>query len=184
MGRAPFVEEPSDMVDELDDFDPDARRPAPGTVSAPRLDGLRTLVRLLDDAIEIPGTSYRIGLDALIGLIPGVGDLAGGIMSGMVILAAARSGAPRTVIARMLGNAGIDMIFGAVPVLGDLFDAGWKANRRNLNLLERYLERPTETRRASRLFVTGAIALVIVLAAASITAAVLLTRALLGWIAR
>lgn len=156
----------------------------PARVDGPGMDGLRTLVRLLDDAIQIPGTNFRVGLDALIGLIPGFGDLAGGIMSGMVILAAARAGAPRSVIARMLGNAGIDILFGAVPLLGDLFDAGWKANRRNLNLLERYLERPTETRRASPLFVFGAIALIILLVAASVAVAVLLTRALLGWSAR
>lgn len=151
---------------------------------APGMDRLRTLVRLLDDAVRIPGTDFRIGFDALIGLIPGFGDIAGGIMSVMVILAAARAGAPRSVIARMLGNAGIDMVLGAVPLLGDLFDAGWKANRRNLNLLERYLERPTETRSASLLFVIGAIAIMILLVAASVAVAVLLTRALLDWIAR
>jgi hypothetical protein len=79
----------------------------------------------------------------------------------------------------MVGNAGLDMIFGAVPIIGDLFDAGWKANRRNLNLLERYLEKPTDTRRASTLFVVGAVAALALLVVASVAAAIWITRALL-----
>jgi hypothetical protein len=169
------------MAAELDDVEFDAPRTTREEKVSP---GLRALVRLMDDAIQIPGTNFRVGLDALIGVIPGFGDIAGGIMSSVVILAADRAGAPRSVIARMVGNAGIDMLFGAVPLLGDLFDAGWKANRRNLNLLERYLERPSETRRSSKLFVIGAIALIILLVAASVTVAVLLTRALFDLISR
>jgi hypothetical protein len=146
-----------------------------------RVDGLRTLVRLLDDVFVIPGTSFRFGLDSLIGLIPGAGDIAGGLMSSAVILTAARAGAPKTVIARMLGNAVIDSVVGTVPLLGDLFDAGWKSNRKNLNLLESYLERPHQTQKASMLFVAGAIVVLLLAVAGSILLAVLLMRALWNW---
>ena len=152
---------------------------APPTTRPTDMRGLRAFVRLMDDAIVIPGTNFRIGLDALIGLIPGVGDMAGGVLSAAVIIAAARSGAPSALVARMVGNAGLDMIFGAVPIIGDLFDAGWKANRRNLNLLERYLEKPTDTRRASTLLVVGAVAALALLVVASVAAAIWITRALL-----
>lgn len=166
-----------------------SRRPADDGIQSgdrePVLDarhnGLRTLVRVLDDVVTIPGTNFRFGLDALLGLIPGVGDVTGGVMSGMVILAASRAGAPRSVIARMVANAGIDMVVGTVPLLGDLFDMGWKANRKNLDLLDRYLERPTETKRASAGFVVGALIVVLLLVAGSVLIAVLLMRALLNW---
>ena len=143
--------------------------------------GLRTLVRLMDDAFVIPGLNMRVGLDAILGLIPGVGDVTGGVMSGMVILAASRAGAPKSIIARMVANAAIDMVFGTIPILGDLFDATWKANRKNLDLLDRYLERPTETKRASSAFVAGAILVLLLLVAGSILLAVMLMRALLNW---
>lgn len=172
------------MVNELDETAVDVRRATQDSPASPDMGGLRAVVRLMDDAIRIPGTNFRIGFDALIGLIPGVGDMAGGIISSVVILAAARAGAPSSLIARMVGNAGIDVLFGAIPVLGDLFDAGWKANRRNLNLLERYLERPTPTGRASMLFVIGAIVVIILLVVASVAAALWLTRALIDLIAR
>jgi hypothetical protein len=164
------------MGTELDDMTSSARP----TTAPTDMAGLRAFVRLMDDAIAIPGTNFRIGLDAIIGLIPGVGDMAGGILSAAVIVAAARSGAPGSLVARMIGNAGLDMVLGTVPIIGDVFDAGWKANRRNLNLLERYLENPTATRRASTLLVVGAVAAIALLVVASVAAVVWLTRALLA----
>lgn len=146
-----------------------------------RVEGLRTLVRLLDDAFVVPGTNFRFGLDALIGLIPGAGDIAGGLMSSAVILTAAKAGAPRMIIARMVANAVLDTIAGSVPLLGDLFDASWKSNRRNLDLLESYLDRPVETRKASTVFVIGAIAVLLLTVAGSVLLAVLLMRWLLNW---
>jgi hypothetical protein len=99
---------------------------------------VRTLVRLMDDAITIPGTSIRIGWDAILGLLlPGVGDAATAVSQVALLIAAVRARAPWTLIARMVLNAGIDSLVGSVPLLGDLFDAGFKANRRNLQLLER-----------------------------------------------
>ncbi len=89
-----------------------------------QLKTVRVLARLLDDAIPIPGTSIRIGLDPIIGLVPGLGDIAGGIASAYIVLAAARLGAPKAMLLRMAANVAIDTVVGGVPVLGDLFDAG------------------------------------------------------------
>lgn len=111
-----------------------------------RLARLRSLSRLLDSSIRIPVIGYRIGLDPLIGLIPGVGDAVMLLPAGYIILEAYRLGVPRPTVARMVANVGLETLFGTVPVLGDLFDATFKANTRNLYLLESHLgplgERP------------------------------------------
>jgi hypothetical protein len=114
---------------------------------------LRDLARVLDEAIRIPGTNIRIGLDALLGLLPGGGDVAGGLLSGLIILQAARAGAPTSVLGRMLGNVLVDVIVGAIPLLGDIFDVAWRANSRNVRLLQSWQERPVSTKRASALTV-------------------------------
>ena len=118
-----------------------------------RLDRLRRLAVLLDNSIPIPGTGVRVGLDALMGLIPGAGDLAGGAFSLYILMQAARMGVPRPLLARMGTNLVVDVVVGAVPILGDLFDAGFKANVRNLALLERHVSRPVASTRTSRRFV-------------------------------
>lgn len=97
--------------------------------------GLRRLAWWLDAAFRIPGTQQRVGLDALIGLIPGVGDTIGALLSTYIIVAAARRGASVWTVARMLGNVAIETTLGAIPILGDLFDAAFKANLRNMDLL-------------------------------------------------
>jgi hypothetical protein len=122
-----------------------ARRRTPG--------GVHRLAWLLDDIIRIPGTRIRFGLDPVLGLIPGGGDIAGGVLSSYIILAAARAGAPPTVLLRMGLNVVVDAVVGTVPLLGDLFDAGWKANRRNAALLDRFIEAPTPVKRSSRIVV-------------------------------
>jgi hypothetical protein len=127
-----------------------AAKPLVGAYPAPELERLRALSRLLDSAFRIPGTGVRFGLDSLIGLVPGLGDAIGAIFSGYLILQASRLGAPQSVIARMIANVGIDTAIGWVPVLGDLFDVGWKANNRNFALLEKHVERPVAARAASR----------------------------------
>jgi hypothetical protein len=113
----------------------------------PELDPwLERLVFLLDQAIGIPGTRWRIGLDGIAGLLfPGGGDAAGALVSAALVLMAARQGVPRVVVGRMVFNVAVDALIGAVPVLGDLFDFAWKANTRNLQLLERHRSgrRPT-----------------------------------------
>ena len=131
------------------------------------LRSLRTLARLLDEAVRIPGIGTRIGLDAVLGLLPGAGDAVGALLSGWVIVVAARLGAPPALLARMAGNAALDALAGTVPLLGDLFDIGWRANSRNVALLERWLERPRETRAAS----IGIVVLLLVLLAALVVGA-------------
>lgn len=116
---------------------------------------VRRLARLLDAAVRIPGTGIRIGLDAVLGLIPAGGDVAGAVLSAWIVLTAARLGAPAPVLVRMTGNLVLDALLGAVPLVGDLFDVGWKANLRNVVLLERHLESPDRTRRRSALALGG-----------------------------
>lgn len=96
---------------------------------------LRALARLMDNAIEIPGTGWRIGLDPILGLFPGAGDAVSLLVSAYIVAAARRLGVPRRVLARMVGNIALDAVVGAVPLLGDIFDAAFKANVRNLRLL-------------------------------------------------
>jgi hypothetical protein len=105
----------------------------------PDIERIRRLARVLDDIIRIPGTDLRLGLDALIGLIPGYGDALGMILSGYILLEAARSGAPARLLVRMAANVAVELLAGAVPVLGDLFDVAWKANTRNVRLLQDYV---------------------------------------------
>ena len=130
--------------------------PAPDTIETldpSRVARLRRLAVLLDDSIPVPGTRFRIGVDSIIGLLPGAGDLAGGAFSLYILLQAARMGVPRPLLVRMATNLVMDVVVGAVPILGDLFDAGFKANMRNLDLLERHVHRPVASTRSSRRFV-------------------------------
>jgi hypothetical protein len=138
----------------------------------------RMIARILDNAVRVPGTSFRVGLDPLLGLVPGLGDVAGAALSGYVVLLASRLGAPATVIVRMLGNVVVDTAVGTVPVVGDLFDAGWKSNTRNLALLERHLGQPASTKRASRMVVWATLAALVLLGIGAVAVAVLVVRAL------
>jgi hypothetical protein len=119
---------------------------------------------VLDDAIRVPGTGIRFGIDPLVGLVPGLGDLLGGAASVYIILEAARAGAPASVITRMALNVGIDTLVGGVPLVGDLFDFAWKSNARNVKLLAGHLEAPGRTRRASRMLVVGLLIAIALLA--------------------
>ena len=110
---------------------------------------LDALAFLLDDWIPIAGTKMRFGLDAIVGLVPGVGDVAGVVLSGYIVLQAARLGAGFSVVARMILNLVIDAVVGSIPLLGDLFDAGFKANDRNLRLLHRAIDDRGGARRSS-----------------------------------
>lgn len=114
---------------------------------------LRALAWLLDSAIPIPGTRYTVGIEALLGLVPLLGDLLGVLASTVILAEAQRLGVPRTVLARMAFNVGLEGLVGIVPLAGDLFDAAWKANQRNVRLLDAWAERPRETTRTSRAFV-------------------------------
>lgn len=117
--------------------------PASGAITgndmASRTKRVRVLARLLDSSIPVPGTSWKIGFDPIIGLIPGIGDLIGAVVSGYIITEAVRAEVPTLTLARMLVNVGIDTVLGAVPAVGDLFDAAWKSNTMNVALLERHV---------------------------------------------
>lgn len=104
-------------------------------LSEDRLYRLNWLSRILDTAFPIPGTSLRFGLDGIVGLIPGIGDPVGALLSSYVIFESARVGAPKRLLLRMIGNVALESLIGVIPLLGDLFDFGWKANVRNLALL-------------------------------------------------
>lgn len=101
----------------------------------PNLQRIEKLAHLLDELIRIPGTRIKIGLESLIGLIPGIGDLAGLLMGGYVVVEAHRMGAPGELKLRMLRNVALDALAGLVPVVGDLFDFAYRSNRRNLQML-------------------------------------------------
>ncbi len=103
---------------------------------------LRKLEILLDEAFRIPGTRIRFGIDGIIGLVPGLGDVIGGLLSLVIPLAAWVRGVPYITLVRMLVNLGIDVLIGTVPVFGDAFDIAWKPNRRNYALLQRHLAEP------------------------------------------
>ena len=113
---------------------------------------LRQLAWLLDSSIPIPGTSLTVGIDALIGLVPLIGDLIGVALSSFILAEASRLGAPRVVLWRMAMNVGIEGIVGIVPFAGDVFDAAFKANQRNVRLLDQWIEHPGKTERSTRLF--------------------------------
>ncbi len=150
----------------------------------PHLDHLRRSAHWLDAGFRIPGTSFRFGLDPLLGLIPGGGDAIGAVLGGAILTAAVRAGVSRFTLARMAGNLALDAIVGAIPLLGDLFDAAFKANLRNVALLERHLASPGTAQRADRLAVVAVVvALVSVMLAAAIAGiwlTVVLLRAIGG----
>jgi Domain of unknown function (DUF4112) len=118
-----------------------------------RVQRLRQLARLLDEAITIPGTSKKIGLDPIIGLIPGGGDTVGMILSAYIVIEAALLGLPKATLLKMVSNILIDAIVGTVPVIGDLFDVISKANIRNIKLLDAHVENPHFTAKLDKWFV-------------------------------
>ena len=124
-----------------------------------RIQYLRRITWLMDQGIRVPGTNFRFGLDPILGLVPGLGDAAGAIISGVMLMEAVRNRAATFTLIRMSGNIALDALIGAVPVVGDLFDFGWKANTRNLELLERHLESPVEAHGSDRrhVLVVGAL---------------------------
>jgi hypothetical protein len=140
----------------------------------------RALTRLLDSAATIPGTGIRFGLDPILGLVPGLGDIAGAALAGYLVLLAQRLGAPRSVVLRMLANVAMDTAGGTIPLVGDAFDVAFKSSSRNLALLERAIETPTQTKRASKLLVAATLVGLSLLVIAGLVVAVLVIRAIAG----
>ncbi|HTV21602.1 MAG TPA: DUF4112 domain-containing protein [Polyangiaceae bacterium] len=140
---------------------------------------LHVLVGISDDGLQIPGTRVRLGLDALLGtLLPGAGDALGGVTSATLMYVAWRRGAPRELLFQMLGNAVTDIGVGSIPVVGDLFDLGFHANRRNITLLEDHLRAKARRKqqseaasKASAFLVFGLLGLVMLLALGALVGA-------------
>jgi hypothetical protein len=162
----------------MDPVLPPALPPEVRTYDPRSVERLRRLGNLLDNSIPVPGTSFRFGWDTVVGLVPGVGDLLGSALSLYIVLEAARLGVPRALLLRMGYNVAVDAVVGAVPVLGDIFDAGFKANLRNLALVQQHVERPVASQRVGRRFAIVLAVGLFVLLAAAVALGVLLVRAL------
>jgi hypothetical protein len=141
---------------------------------------LQFLAWLLDSSIPIPGTRLTIGLDAIVGLIPFIGDLVGVAASSIILAEANRLGVSRTVMTRMAFNVAVEGIVGIVPFFGDIFDAGWKANQKNVRLLTEWMDRPHHAERGSRRFVVLLVLGLVVLLGACSAGTWLLIKALFG----
>jgi hypothetical protein len=142
-----------------------ATRPRPLTAGQEqRLKALRHVSRLLDSAFVVPGTEYRIGLDPILGLVPGLGDLTSPLFAIALLWQSRDLGIPRVVQLRMIFNVAIDALVGLLPVAGDVFDFAWKANNRNIDLLERHAYEHRPPALVDWLFVTAAIVLLLVIA--------------------
>lgn len=153
----------------------------PPTEGEAHLARYRNFAWLMDESIRLP-FGFRVGLDSIVGLIPGAGDVVLGTMGTYALFVAYRLGAPGPVLARMLGNLGVDTVLGAIPLVGDLFDAGFKANTRNRRLLEAWLAEPHRTTKRSRwIFIVAFVALVLIVGL-SLWLAWTIVSLLLSWL--
>ena len=137
-------------------------------------ENLDLLSHLLDDFIHVPGTPIRFGLDGIVGFIPGIGDIVGGLASTIIIVAAWARGVPKVTVARMVANVAVETAVGTVPFLGNLFDIGWRANRRNYKLLAESLDMPQKHTASNWLFIAGVCLVLIIL--------MLIPMLLAGWL--
>ncbi len=166
---------------------PRADRPVPGDprwnvpADLPHHPHLRRWAVLLDSAFKVPGLPVRFGIDAILGLVPGLGELTTPFFTVALLVTGVRMRVPPVVLARMVLNAGVDAIAGLVPILGDLFDIGWKANQRNLELLERHMVPGTPATRADRWIVAAGVASIALLAVLTVTVLVLAVW-VVGWL--
>ena len=146
-----------------------------GDVRRAKREELEALAHWLDTKFEIPGLRLRFGIDALLGLLPGVGDTASAVASVYILQAAANFGVVRVTLARMTLNILVDLLLGSIPFVGDIFDVFWKANRKNVELLQRHVEASPNAeknlRRTDRIFVALLIGVIFLVLAVSISAA-------------
>ena len=129
-----------------------------------RLEVLRKVQHLLDDAFRVPGTRFRFGWDPIIGLVPWAGDALTALLSCAIVVQATEMGVPRVVRLRMLMNVGLDLLFGIIPVVGDVADVAWKSNSKNFALLERHSDRMRPPSTGDWVFVIGIIVAVVAMA--------------------
>ena len=135
---------------------------------------------LLDNSIPIPGTGRRIGLDAIIGLVPGLGDILSGGLGVLIVARAAQRRLPNIVLARMLSNVALDFAIGSIPIIGDAFDLWFKSNARNIALLRRYADDPTASTAGQWTFFLGLLAVMGVIAVGFVWLVWSVLSALLG----
>lgn len=127
------------------------------------LEALRRFAYLMDEAVAIPGTRRRVGVDAAVGLIPGVGAVVGGVLSAWIVIGALRHRVPALTIARMLFNIVLDVTIGAIPFLGDVFDWLWEENVMNLRLLLKHRDRSRPPRSPGQIIGSATLILAIIL---------------------
>lgn len=165
---------PSDKVHIPDVIEPDEKLPKD-------LVALRRFAFLMDEAFTVPGTRFHIGADALLGLIPGIGDIIGGVLSTWIIAGALRHRVPARIIIRMVFNVVLDLLLGAVPVAGDVFDFLYEENMKNMRLLEKYRDRRRPPRTTAGIAVTITLIVLFIL---GVSVAILVgVIALVLWIA-
>lgn len=142
-------------------------------------EGLDNLAHYLDGLFRIPGTTWRFGLDAVIGLIPNVGDTLTSFASFYILLAGVRYGVPKITLVRMAFNIGLDYVVGMIPLLGDAFDLVWKANRQNMELIRTRAAGHGKGKTGDYVFVFGLIGLLVLLLVGSILVSVYVISAIL-----
>jgi hypothetical protein len=164
---------PDEKIHVPDVIEPDEKLPRD-------LVALRKFAFYMDEAFSIPGTPFKVGLDAVLGLIPGVGDVIGGVLSSWIVVGALRHRVPARIIARMVLNILIDLLFGAVPLAGDVFDFLYEENVKNMRLLEKHRDRRRPPRSTAAIaFVAACIVLLVIGMAVFVFAAMI---ALVVWI--
>ena len=143
---------------------------------------LRRFAYWMDEAFSVPGTPFRIGIDALLGLIPGIGDIIGGVLSTWIIAGALRHRVPGHIILRMVANIALDLLLGAVPVAGDVFDFLFEENMKNMRLLEKYRDRrqPPRSTKGILLVIIAVVLFVILLALLILAGMIALVLWLIG----
>ncbi len=150
--------------------------------AAVRLGHLRRFAHWMDDGIKLPLIPLRVGLDPIIGLVPGLGDAVGAVMAAWILVEAARLGASRVTLGRIVYNITVDALGGAIPLVGDIFDVAWKTNIRNVALLERQLADPARAGTADRRFVALLCGAVLALCGVLAIAGAVLVTALLAFL--
>ena len=138
----------------------------------------RWLALIMDEFLRFPGTKIRFGLDPIIGLLPGIGDVSSAIISAMALIHAARYGVPKILLARMATNILINELVGIIPGLGDAFSFWFKSNVRNYKLLRRYSAAPTRSRKGDWIFLVAVLSLLFVIVCAGLIVSLLVFQAM------